>query len=280
MQDIKTITVIAPGLLGGSILLALRERAPGIRLHVWARRAEIRAEIQHRSMADLVTGDLQAAAGNSDLIILCTPIHVMVETVRALLPVLKPTTLVTDVGSVKGSVHATLAPLLHNKCHWIGSHPMAGSEKSGLDSARPDLFDGACCIVTSSPESSPVLQQKLREFWQLLGCTTVSLSPEQHDQYVAQISHLPHLIAALLVHSVSEESLQVAGPGFRDTSRVAAGPPGMWCEIFQANRGAIATSMKQFIKEAEQALAILENGDARELMPLLTHACRKRRTLS
>ncbi|MDD5262898.1 MAG: prephenate dehydrogenase/arogenate dehydrogenase family protein [Methylacidiphilales bacterium] len=279
MPDFKTISIIAPGLLGGSILQALRKHAPEIRLNVWARREETRSQVLKQRLADTVTGNLSEAVADSDLIILCTPIQAMEETTRNFLPALKPSALVTDVGSVKGPVHLALAPLLAKKCHWIGSHPMAGSEQSGLEAARADLFQGARTIITPDETADPAAAAKLRRFWELLGCSVVTLSPSLHDTYVAQISHLPHLVAALLVHSVSQESLQVAGPGFRDTSRVAAGPPDMWVEIFQANHPAVAEAMKQFLEEAQKALSKMESGRCPELLDLLTSACQKRRSL-
>jgi prephenate dehydrogenase len=152
---------------------------------------------------------------------------------------LKPGALVTDVGSVKGSVDAALAPLLAGRALWVGSHPMAGSEQSGFVAARPDLFEGAAVIVTPTAATAPEAVEKATEFWSALGARVFTLAPEQHDLAVADISHVPHLMAALLVANANPTSLPLAGGGFRDTTRVASGSPELWIEILWANREAL-----------------------------------------
>jgi len=274
-----TVTVIGPGLLGGSILHALRERRPDCRLQVWARRPETLERLRELKLADLATSDPGQAVQDSDLVVLCTPIEQMGALVKQFKSHLKPGALVTDVGSVKGPVHRELSALLKDSCHWIGSHPMAGSEQSGLDAARGSLLQGATTIITPTGETAPEPLQRLTRFWESLGCKVIPLDPQTHDDHVAQISHLPHLVAALLVHCVTNESMRVAGPGFRDTSRIAAGPPDMWVEIFQANHEAVAAALRRFLAETEQALQAVETGECSRLLNLLTNACQKRRSL-
>jgi prephenate dehydrogenase len=279
MQHFNTITVIAPGLLGGSILKTMRRKSPETKLKVFARREETRLSLHEGKLADEVHAKLEDSVIDSDLIILCTPIQVMAEVTKQILPVLKHGTIVTDVGSVKAPVNAALAPLLKDKAYWIGSHPMAGSENSGIEAARDNLFEKALTVLTPTPDANGEALNKLRVFWELLGCKTLSLTPEVHDSYVAQISHLPHLMAAVLVNSVSADSLQIIGPGFRDTSRVAAGPADMWVDILKANSKEVVTALKKFIAEAQNTLSALEHGNNEELLKQLTAASKRRRRL-
>ncbi|MDR1191676.1 MAG: prephenate dehydrogenase/arogenate dehydrogenase family protein [Verrucomicrobiales bacterium] len=276
MKPFHTVSVIAPGLLGGSILKTLRRRAPATRLKVCARREATRLTISGANLADEVCAEPASAAADSDLVILCTPIQAMTDVTRQMLPALKREAVVTDVGSVKASVHAALAPLLAGRARWLGSHPMAGSENSGLAAARGDLFDQAVTILTPVDADADTLY-RLRAFWELLGCRVLFLTPEAHDAAVAQVSHLPHLLAALLVNSVSDASLSVAGPGFRDTTRIAAGPPEMWADILRANRAAIISAVEKLQGETRTALAALREDDYAGLLKLLNAASERRR---
>jgi prephenate dehydrogenase len=279
MQHFNTVTVIAPGLLGGSILKTLRKKSPQTRLKVFARREETRLALGEEQLADEIYVAPADAATGSDLVILCSPIQAMPDLVRQILPALDDGTVVTDVGSVKSSVHAALAPLLKGRAHWIGSHPMAGGETSGIEAARDDLFEKAVTVLTPTPDASGEALNRLRCFWELLGSKTITLTPEIHDAYVAQISHLPHLLAALLVNSVTPESLQVAGPGFRDSTRIAAGPPEMWIDILRANNQAVVSALKNFLAETQSALSLLEQGDHPALQARLAQAAKRRRGL-
>ncbi|MDR2463216.1 MAG: prephenate dehydrogenase/arogenate dehydrogenase family protein [Verrucomicrobiales bacterium] len=274
-----TVSVLAPGLLGGSILKTLRKKNPALTLKAWARREETRLALSDAKLADEVCATPAAAVADSDLVILCPPVPAMAELAQQMLPALKRDALVTDVGSVKAPVHAALSPLLLNKARWTGSHPMAGSEQSGLEAARDDLFENAVTIITPAPDAEAHTVAGLRAFWESLGSRTLTLTPEEHDAHVAQISHLPHLLATLLVNTVSAESLRVAGPGFRDTTRVAAGPPELWVDILKANHQAILSALVKLQSEIQSAREILEGGDGIKLLELLAAANQKRRGL-
>ncbi len=182
----------------------------------------------------------------ADVVILCVPIEAMAGLVHEFRDALKPTALVTDVGSVKGSVDRDLAPLLDDRALWIGSHPMAGSEQGGFAAARADLFEGA----DRHPHARP--SRPRRDARTARGANSgrrwarisFVLSPEKHDQMVAAVSHIPHLLAAALVnHAVSFGDLALAAGGFRDTTRVASGSPELWTEILLANRDAVAAQV-------------------------------------
>lgn len=272
-----SVAVFGPGLLGGSILLALQERQPAIRRVAWARRPEALQPLG--TAAHLATTDPLQAAREAELIILCTPIGTMPGLLRSILPALTTHHLVTDVGSVKGPVHEALAPLARDHCLWLGCHPMAGSDKSGFQHARRDLFHGAVTLLTPVKETPPAALDRLTAFWTALGSRIICLTPSEHDQAVAAISHLPHLLAAVLVNSIPDTAASCAGPGFRDVTRIAAGPSEMWTEILLQNRPSVLQALDRFLAETRAARQALEAGDATALRTLLDKACQLRRSL-
>ena len=256
----QSLAILGPGLLGGSIALAAR-RAGGGRVALWARRAEAVAEIAALGIADAVSTDLRAIVAGADLVILCVPIGAMPALAREIAGLISPRTIVTDVGSVKAPVVAELGEIFHERGRFVGSHPMAGSEQTGIRAARAELFEDAACILTPEPSSDTAAVAELRAFWQTLGCRVLEVSPAAHDEIVALVSHLPHLLAATLVHTVLAENpraIEFSGPGFRDTTRVAAGPPAMWAEILRTNRVAVRQSAEAMIEKLRGILTLLD----------------------
>jgi cyclohexadieny/prephenate dehydrogenase len=256
------IAIIGPGLLGGSIALAMRKKQPGTAIAVWARRPEAADEVREKKIADLASTDLEAVVKNASVVIFCVPIGAMVPLAEKIAPLVSADTLITDVGSVKAPVVDALGRIFRGRARFIGSHPMAGSEQTGIDAARADLFENAACIVTPGKNSTPVDSDDAMKFWSLLGCRTSTLPPYVHDETVALVSHLPHLLAATLVNLVCEQnadSLNFCGNGFRDTTRVASGSPGMWTEIFKGNRGQVKKSVELMIEKLRQVMELLED---------------------
>src|SRR5271170_1326192 len=243
-----TVAILGPGLIGGSLALALAERGLAKRLMIYARSPHALDEIRTAGDDAELTQNPSEAVREADVVILCVPIEAMAGLVHEFRDALKPDALVTDVGSVKGSVDRDLAPLLEDRALWIGSHPMAGSERGGFAAARPDLFEGATVILTPTKQTSRDAQRHAEKFWTALGSNLAILSPERHDQMVAAISHIPHLIAAALVnHAVKHGDLDLAAGGFRDTTRVAAGSPELWSEILLANGDAVGFQLRRLI---------------------------------
>jgi len=258
------IAILGGGLLGGSLALALAalERPPQVRL--WARRTATLEEAKRRGIAH-VTDRLDQALAGVDLVILAVPVGSMPELVAAALAAgLPDTCLVTDVGSVKQAPHQTLAPLLEKQSvAFIGSHPMAGSERVGIAAADARLFEGAACLLTNDGQAPAALAAALEDFWQGIGCQTTWMGAASHDALVARISHLPHILAA----SGARVCLEVpalgrfGGGGLRDTTRVAAGDPDMWAEILIENRQAIVGPLRESLADLGEILTLLEAGD-------------------
>ena len=257
-MNFGTVAILGPGLLGGSLALALAERGLAKRLMIYARSPRALDEIRLAGVNAELTQNPSEAVRDADVVILCIPIEHMAGLVTEFRDALKPTALVTDVGSVKGSVVRDIEPLLEGRALWIGSHPMAGSEQTGFAAARADLFDGASVILTPTEATHRDAERLASQFWTALGANLAILAPEKHDQAIAAISHVPHVLAAALVnHAVAHGDLNLAGGGFRDTTRIASGSPELWAEILFANREAVAQSLRSFIDHLEDCHKVI-----------------------
>ncbi len=232
-------------------------------------------------MADLASSDLSAVVKGADQVIFCVPIGAMPGLAETIAPLLKPSALVTDVGSVKGPVVDALAPIFQGRARFIGSHPMAGSEQSGLAAARPGLFEGATCVVTPHTGVEPTAQEEATRFWENLGCRVVCMDPAEHDGTIGLVSHLPHLLASALVDFVAlkdRDAVRFCGNGFRDTTRIAAGPAAMWTEILLTNGAILQEQLDQFIAHLQNVSRSFSSHD--EMSNLLTRAKAERDRLS
>ncbi len=276
----QRIAIFGPGLLGGSLALACHARHPEVRVRVWGRREAAVRALADAALAELASTDVAAVAEGAELVILCVPVERMAALAAQMAEHLPEQAVVTDVGSVKAMVHEQVASALRGRAHFVGSHPMAGSEQTGFESARADLFEGATCLVTPDPEPpDPSLYEaqvaRVAQFWCALGCHVTQLTPAAHDAAVGWISHLPHLLAAALVNTVAErapDALAFCGPGFRDTTRVAAGPPEMWTGIFTQNRAALRDSTEAMIEKLRDFATLLDGIDESGVRQRLTAA--------
>ncbi|MBN2507465.1 MAG: prephenate dehydrogenase/arogenate dehydrogenase family protein [Verrucomicrobia bacterium] len=260
----EKVTLVGAGLLGGSLGLALRQRRLARRVAAYVRRAASAGECRELGVADEVGLDLHAAVAGSDLVVLCTPLAEIPPLATALRPALKPGALVTDVGSAKAAVVRDLeAPLAQAGAHFVGSHPLAGLEKSGVRAARADLFQDAMCVVTPTARSHPGAVRRLKEFWQSVGGKPLEMAAELHDALVARSSHLPHFLAAALAHSVLDPARHpaqalVCASGFRDMTRLASGSVEMWRDIARANADHLREALDGFIAELRRLRQILD----------------------
>jgi prephenate dehydrogenase len=270
---LRKLSILGPGLLGGSIGLAARHRKIATRVAIWARRAEAADEAFKVGAADEATTDLAKVVADAELVVLATPIGAMTALGEQMRPKLSNGCVVTDVGSVKYPIVTALTDSLSTR--FVGSHPMAGSEQSGIEAARRDLFENAICIVTPREDTDKTALDMVYNFWKSLGCSVKTLAPAAHDEVVARISHLPHVVAAAVVNVVcrdNEHRLNFAGPGFKDFTRIASGPPEMWTEICVENRHEIAVALEQLIEELGTVRAALQNADAVEFRAMLKRA--------
>ncbi len=272
---IRQLTILGPGLLGGSIGMAVKKRRLARKVIIWGRRLEAAEAAVKRGAADEVALTPAEAVQGSDLVILCTPVGSMPDIARELRSKLSKGVLVTDVGSTKYDVTKQLSTLLSGRSTYIGSHPMAGAEKEGIQAARANLFEGAVCILTPLPRTRVAAIKRLSDFWQALGCRIRTISPSEHDEIVAFISHVPHLLAAAMVNLVAHRKTQAfdfIGNGFRDMTRIASGPAEMWSEIAMSNREEIRRCIDRLIEELETIRRNVANASNIELRAYLRRA--------
>ncbi len=267
----ESVAIIGPGLLGGSIALSLRRHVPAEQLRIAGFNAGELARARTLRLSALVTDQPEEAVRGADLVVLCTPIDVMPDLARRIAPRLGAETIVTDVGSAKRSLVAELSAILG--AHYVGAHPMAGSEHHGLEWARPDLFDGAACFLI--PGSNEKFNARASAFWSALGCRVADCSADAHDEIVARVSHLPHLVAAALLVGADRsggDALGFAGPGLRDTTRLASSSPELWRGILGHNREAVGRALGEFRRELERVEELLAPGRENELREFLARA--------
>jgi prephenate dehydrogenase len=278
----QKITIIGVGLLGGSIGLTVKRRKLAREVAGFVRRAASLKDCERAGAADYATTDLLAAVSNADLVILCTPLAQMRSLVKQLLPALKSSAIVTDVGSVKSNVVRELESLVAKSgAHFVGSHPMAGAEKTGVAAARADLFQNAVCVLTPTKKSNAAAVRKLERFWKSLGARVLKLDAAQHDLLVSRTSHLPHVVAATLANLVLNPAspkmqAQLCASGFRDTTRIASGSPEMWRDITIANRKNLAKSLDNFIAGLKKFQKSLDKSDAKAISKFFATAKQRR----
>ena len=278
----RKITIVGVGLLGGSIGLAVKRRRLAREVAGFVRRPASLKDCEKAGVVDYATTDLLAAVSNADLIILCTPLSQMLPRVVEMLPALKRGAIVTDVGSVKAGVVRELESLLQKSgAHFVGSHPMAGAEKTGVSAARADLFVDAVCVVTPTKKTNEAAVRKVESFWKLLGARMSRLTPAQHDVLVSRSSHLPHIAAAALANLVLAQAAPefqsaLCATGFRDTTRIASGSPEMWRDIALANRKNLSRSVDAFVSELHKFQRALKKSDAKAISKFLETAKARR----
>ena len=276
------ITLVGVGLLGGSLGLALRQRRLAKLVAGYVRRDVSVRECERAGAADFTTTDLLVAVSDADLVVLCTPLAQMLPLMRQMLPALKRDAVVTDVGSVKGSVVKDIESLVAKAgAHFVGSHPMAGGEKQGVLAARADLFAGAVCVVTPTARTNQAALRKVERTWQAVGARLLRTTPEAHDAFVSRSSHLPHLLAATLATFVlnpklPKEQALLCATGFRDTTRIASGSPEMWRDIALTNHKHIGRSLDGLLAELKRFRVALKRRDARAISRFFETAKQRR----
>ena len=263
---IRRLCVVGPGLLGGSVALAARARRLAGEIVVVGRSEASVAPAVRAGAADRGTTDLAVGLRGADFCVLATPVATLERQLAAVWAAAEPGTVITDVGSTKGRIVATAERLAGQRpLDFVGSHPMAGSERAGFAEARADLFVAATVILTPTERTAPAALGRVRAFWEAVGGRPTLLDPLTHDRATAAVSHLPHLVADALVDAVLRMDpafLDVAARGFRDTTRIAASSPPVWREIFQDNRAALAEALAAFRKSLDHLEAVIALGDA------------------
>jgi prephenate dehydrogenase len=275
-----TLAIVGVGLLGGSIAAAAKKRQ-SVRKVIGVGRQPARLEgARARGWLDAVTDDLAAAAREADLLVFCTPVQQIVAGVCQAARACRPGTLITDVGSVKGPICGELERGLPSGVEFIGSHPLAGSEKQGFEFADAELFRGRMCVLTPTAGTSRGGLDRTARFWRSLEAHIVEMSPQDHDHALAETSHFPHLAAAALAATLCAEHRPFAATGFRDTTRIASGDPELWTQILLQNRAEVLASLDKYAATLRDFRRALADGEAETLKRLLEQGKQNRDALA
>jgi prephenate dehydrogenase len=275
----RQVTILGVGLLGGSIGLALKSAVSGCVVVGYGHRATTLDKAKEVGAIDRGTTDPAEAVAGSELIVLCTPVLTFPKLLSEMGQGLTAGAVVTDVGSTKRSIVEAAERLLPAGVRFLGSHPMAGSEKRGVEFARTDLFQGALCILTPTLNTHSDVVQSLKTFWKTLGMRTTCMSPDEHDRLLADVSHLPHVAAAALVAMQEEGGLDLCGKGFLDTTRVAGGDGALWRDILLDNKDNVRASILRLRGEFDRLLGLMEGGDSEGLRAWLDAQAGRREEL-
>jgi prephenate dehydrogenase len=236
------------GLMGGAIGMAARRAGSAARVIGVGDCKETIDRAVLKGAVDEATLDLREGVRDADLVILCVPVRTILDAASAVLPACREGTIVTDIGSSKSIIVRqveALAQKLKSKVLFVGSHPVTGSEKKGIDSAEQVSLQGAPCVITPTQHTDIDAYRKVDEFWKSIGLKTVRLPAEEHDQVLSRSSHLPHLLAAALINVQSDRSMEISGPGLRDMTRLAGSDPAMWTDIAEQNAHELAKALKE-----------------------------------
>ncbi len=278
----ERVAIVGPGLIGGSLGMALRRRGlAGRVLGVGHRQISMDKALECGAV-DEASIELPPTVADADLVVLATSVGKILEQIPTVVSEMKAGAVLTDVGSVKGAIcraaRSAIAKRENCDVRFVGSHPLAGSEQRGIDAAREDLFDGALCIMAETGQGDPDREAfcRVESMWKGVGCEVRALPAEEHDRLLGEISHLPHAAAAGLVNSVGDEALDLAASGFLDTTRVASGDPDLWVDIFLANRDGVLPALHRMQTELSAFIQGIESSDAAALRDLL-RAARDRR---
>ena len=273
----RRVALIGAGLIGGSIARAARQQGVAGTIVVTARSEASRRRVTELGFADEVVPSNAEAVADADLVILCVPVGICGDVAREIAPHLKAGAVVSDVGSVKGSVLRDMAAHLPADVHLVPAHPVAGTENSGPDSGFAELFINRWCILTPPPDADAAAVERLAAFWRAIGANVEIMTAEHHDKVLAVTSHLPHLIAYTIVGTADElegvtesEVLKFSAGGFRDFTRIAASDPTMWRDVFLTNKDAVLEMLGEFQEDLSKLTRAIRRGDGEALFDHFT----------
>lgn len=269
MAAFERMAVIGVGLLGGSLALAARERKLVNYITGFGRNTETLKRAQDKGVIDDWSADLKTAVKDCDLVVLCSPVGTFMPRLKEMKSALKPGCIVTDVGSVKGDLVSQIENEMPEGTIFVGAHPIAGSEKSGLDAAFAKLFEGARCIVTPTDKTPKDAQDRIVKFWDALGMEVICMDPDEHDRVLGAVSHLPHVVAFALMNAVAnvttknyDNVLCFSGGGLRDITRIASSDPVMWRDISISNRKQVLTLIDEFQIKLDELKNMIDREEA------------------
>ncbi len=277
----KQVAIIGVGLIGGSLGMVLRRKALADRVVGIGRRVENLKTAVALGAIDQYVVDPQEGVRRADLVILATPVDTYERHLHEWAHCLAPGTIVSDVGSVKGTLVERSEATMPADVHFVGAHPIAGKEKTGVAAGSDQLFEGARCILTPTQRTNPEVLDRIRRLWEETGSIVLTMDPHLHDQILGAVSHLPHVVAFALVNTLAELRDQEvpaldlsghSGGGLRDTTRIAASSPEMWRDIFLWNRDNVVSYIDRYVRALEELKQLIKVGDGAGIEKLLERA--------
>lgn len=273
------VTIVGVGLIGGSIGMAVKKNRLARQVIGFSQRHTSLVTATKNGAIDIASHDIKRAVSGADLVVLSTPVSTILNFLPEIAPHLKRGCIVTDVGSTKAEIVEVAERNLAN-CFFVGSHPLAGSEKRGATYASAELFENSLCIVTATEKTNQRAKDKIQAFWTKLGSTVKVLSPAEHDQILAYISHLPHVLAYSLIATIPTEHLAYAAQGLKDTTRIASSSPQMWNDICVANTKPLLKSLDEFVKNLAFLRKAIVSVNEKEIIEYFQKAKEKRDGIS
>lgn len=269
MKQFNKIAIIGVGLIGGSIGLAVkRKRIAKEVVGICRRRVSARAALKVGSV-DAATLNYREGLEGADFVIIATPVGKIIDIARKVIKYANNDIVLTDVGSTKKVIVKEIEKIVPPYVKFVGSHPMAGSEKRGVEAAYGGLFKKSICIVTKTKKTNEKALDAVRRFWEKVGACCKILSPAKHDYYISFVSHLPHVAASALTVAAEPNSLRYASTGFKDTTRIAASDPFLWKDIFMTNKDALMDSLYEYRKALERIETSIKRGNLKSLTDIL-----------
>jgi len=285
-QLFGTIAIVGIGHIGSSIARRVKRDGLAGRVVALESKPEHRQQAMSLGVVDAATGDAAEAVRDADIVIVCTPIGAYPEIGAAIAPHLKPGAIVSDVGSVKMAAVRDLGPHIPANAHFVPGHPVAGTEHSGPGAGLVDLFDGRWFVLTPTPGTDAVAVEKVAALWRAMGSNIETMDPGHHDQVLAIVSHLPHLIAYTIVgtatdleKTLQQEVIKFSASGFRDFTRIAASDPTMWRDIFLNNREAVLEVLQRFTEDLTALQRAIRWGEGDKLFELFSRTRAIRRSI-
>lgn len=244
----RRVSVVGVGFIGGSISLAIKKNKLAREVVGTSRRHSSLIYSFKNKIIDRYATDLKKAVQNADMIVLCVPVKTMIDLLPMIGKHVKRGAIITDVGSTKLNIVEAAQKHLPSHSFFVGSHPLAGSEKKGSAWANADLFQNSMCIMTPTDKTNKSAQEKVKDFWTKIGANVKLMNPQEHDKVLAHISHLPHIAAYGLIEAIPDKYLEFAPPGLKDTTRIAASDPNVWSEICMENSKNLVECLDSYIK--------------------------------
>lgn len=283
---IEKLALIGVGLIGGSLVQALREQKAVAEVVGVGRSVENLMLAKSLGVVDDYTHDVAEAVRDADMVVIATPVGAFAQILSEVLPALGPNAIVTDVGSVKREIIQSAIDVMGDKvAQFVAAHPVAGSEKSGVGAANPQLFVDHNIILTPLPETNPAFKTRVEEMWHLTGARVVDMDAELHDQILGVTSHLPHVIVYTLINYLAQQNeqemhYQFAAGGLYDLTRIASSDAVMWSDIFLNNKDKIINIVRDYAAELNTLADQIEADDKTQLVQRFEQAKQVRATLA